>query len=43
MPDKFRVDITPYFMSLIDPNDPNDPIRRQVIPTGQRARRLHRR
>lgn len=29
----FRVDITPYFISLIDPNDPNDPIRKQVIPT----------
>lgn len=29
----FRVDITPYFVSLIDPNDPNDPIRKQVIPT----------
>lgn len=29
----FRVDITPYFVSLIDPNDPDDPIRRQVIPT----------
>ena len=28
----FRVDITPYFISLIDPNDPNDPIRKQVIP-----------
>ena len=24
--DKFRVDITPYFASLIDPDDPNDPI-----------------
>jgi lysine 2,3-aminomutase len=36
-PDKFRVDITPYFISLIDPNDPNDPIRRQVIPTGREA------
>ena len=33
--DKFRVDITPYFISLIDPNDPNDPIRRQVIPLGR--------
>ena len=33
-PDKFRVDITPYFISLIDPNDPDDPIRRQVIPIG---------
>jgi lysine 2,3-aminomutase len=32
-PDKFRVDVTPYFISLIDPDDPNDPIRRQVIPT----------
>ncbi|HEY60331.1 MAG TPA: lysine 2,3-aminomutase [Anaerolineae bacterium] len=29
----FRVDITPYFVSLIDPQDPHDPIRRQVIPT----------
>lgn len=29
----FRVDITPYFLSLIDPDDPNDPIRLQVIPT----------
>ncbi len=29
----FRVDITPYFISLIDPEDPHDPIRRQVIPT----------
>ena len=28
----FRVDITPYFASLIDPDDPNDPIRRQVMP-----------
>ncbi|MBI4772278.1 MAG: KamA family radical SAM protein, partial [Chloroflexi bacterium] len=30
----FRVDITPYFASLIDPDDPHDPIRKQVIPTG---------
>jgi lysine 2,3-aminomutase len=29
----FRVDITPYFASLIDPIDPNGPIRKQVIPT----------
>jgi len=29
----FRVDITPYFASLIDPNNPNDPIRMQIIPT----------
>ncbi len=36
-PDKFRVDITPYFISLIDPDDPSDPIRRQVIPTAREA------
>lgn len=29
----FRVDITPYFASLIDPDDPTCPVRRQVIPT----------
>ena len=29
----FRVEITPYFVSLIDPDDPDDPIRKQVIPT----------
>jgi len=28
----FRVDITPYFASLIDPANPDDPIRKQVIP-----------
>ncbi|MEA5470718.1 lysine 2,3-aminomutase [Spirulina sp. 06S082] len=33
--DKFRVDITPYFASLIDPDDPLCPIRRQVIPLGR--------
>ncbi|MCU0483398.1 MAG: KamA family radical SAM protein, partial [Chloroflexi bacterium] len=37
-PDKFRVDITPYFASLIDPDDPDDPIRRQVIPLGRELR-----
>ena len=31
--DLFRVDITPYFASLIDPHDPDDPVRKQVIPT----------
>lgn len=33
--DRFRVDITPYFARLIDPIDPNCPIRRQVIPLEQ--------
>jgi lysine 2,3-aminomutase len=31
--DLFRVDVTPYFVSLIRPDDPDDPVRRQVIPT----------
>jgi lysine 2,3-aminomutase len=31
--DLFRVDVTPYFASLIRPDDPADPIRRQVIPS----------
>ncbi|NIW46460.1 MAG: KamA family radical SAM protein, partial [candidate division Zixibacteria bacterium] len=32
-PGLFRVDITPYFASLMNPDDPNCPIRKQVIPT----------
>jgi lysine 2,3-aminomutase len=28
-----RVGVTPYFISLIDPVDVNDPLRKQVIPT----------
>ena len=31
-PGLFRVDVTPYYISLIDPNDPDDPIRKQIIP-----------
>lgn len=30
----FRMAITPYYLSLIDPNNPDDPIRKQAIPTG---------
>jgi lysine 2,3-aminomutase len=33
--DKFRVDVTPYFASLIDPDDPICPVRQQVIPKGR--------
>ena len=29
----FRVDITPYFASLMDPDNPDDPVRKQIIPT----------
>ncbi len=31
----FRVDVTPYFISLIDPQDPQDPIRAQIIPRAE--------
>lgn len=31
---KFRMGITPYYASLMDPNDPKDPVRMQAIPTG---------
>lgn len=31
----FRVDITPYFASLIDPDDPHCPVRKQIIPTAR--------
>lgn len=34
-----RMAITPYYLSLIDPKNPNDPIRKQAIPT---ANELHR-
>lgn len=34
-----RMAITPYYLSLIDPDDPDDPIRKQCIPTD---RELHR-
>ena len=30
-----RMAITPYFASLLDPHDPNCPLRRQVVPTTQ--------
>lgn len=28
-----RMSITPYYLSLIDPTNPNDPVRKQAIPT----------
>ena len=30
-----RMAITPYYLSLINPDDPNDPVRKQCIPTGR--------
>ena len=36
---KLAFAITPYFFNLIDPEDPNCPIRRQVIPRIEEARR----
>ena len=35
----FRMAITPYYLSLIDPNDPYDPVRKQAVPTGEEAYR----
>ncbi len=32
---KLALSVTPYFFNLIDPNDPDDPIRRQVIPRSE--------
>lgn len=31
----FRMGITPYYLSLVDPCDPGDPILRQVVPVAQ--------
>lgn len=31
--DKFRMGITPYYASLMDPDDPDDPVRKQAVPT----------
>jgi lysine 2,3-aminomutase len=31
--EKLRMAVTPYYLSLIDPEDPNDVIRKQAIPT----------
>jgi lysine 2,3-aminomutase len=30
---KFRVSVTPYYASLMDPDDPHDPVRMQAVPT----------
>jgi len=32
---RFRMAATPYYLSLIDPNDPNDPIKRQCVPSAE--------
>jgi lysine 2,3-aminomutase len=36
---EYRMAITPYYLSLIDPDDPHDPIRKQAIPTIQELER----
>jgi len=36
-----RMAITPYYLSLIDINDPHDPIRKQAIPTGLEVHKSH--
>jgi len=32
---KYPLSITPYYLSLIDPDDPDDPIRKQAVPSFQ--------
>ncbi len=32
---RFRWAISPYYFSLIDPSDPNDPIRRMIVPSSE--------
>ncbi len=38
--DRMRMAITPYFASLLDPSDPNCPLRRQVVPSIHELDRL---
>ena len=37
---KVKMAITPYYASLIDPDDPNCPVRMQAVPRGQEAQQL---
>ncbi len=37
--ENLRMSITPYYLSLIDVNNPNDPIRKQAIPTANELAR----
>ena len=34
-----RMAITPYYLSLIDPNNPEDPVRKQCVPTANETHR----
>ena len=34
-----RMAITPYYLSLINPSDPHDPVRRQAVPTAAEVQR----
>ncbi len=36
---KFPMAVSPYYFSLIDPADPNDPLRRMAIPSSEELRR----
>ncbi len=38
----FRFSVTPYYFSLIDPDDPGDPIRRMIIPSIEEQRSIGR-
>lgn len=32
---ELRMAVTPYYLSLINPDDPHDPVRRQAVPTAK--------
>lgn len=36
-----RMAITPYYLSLIDPEDPNDPVRKQAVPSSLELHRAN--
>ena len=38
--DRYPMCITPYYLGLIDPNDPDDPIRKMAVPAPIEAARL---
>jgi lysine 2,3-aminomutase len=37
----FPLSVTPYYLSLIDPSDPDDPIRKMVVPNGLELEHVH--
>lgn len=40
--DRYPMCITPYYLGLIDPNDPDDPIRKMAVPRRSKRRKAAR-